>query len=238
MRLVFIVALLFCGANAFVSVPFLHHTFVLCDPATEADRYAYMKEHLRSFGPAVSFVSYPPWNAVTPSLRARYHFAESTPSLSSGEQAVLINHILIAEHIRGAYAGGLFLVLESDALFVPNITTHLRALTTEWLVNKLDIDAVFLGNCLGLVVPASDVVPGQYLYQTGKTRCSDSMIWSYTGIDYFLKFFEAERDIVKPIDHLYNDYIARTNRGGHIYWSYPSLVTQGTKNSVYASRLG
>ena len=76
------------------------------------------------------------------------------------------------------------------------------------------------------------------IYKTNITRCTDSFIWSYKGIEKFVLYIEKiifTTGIDWPIDFFMNNFLKQNEFD--MYWTYPSLTTQGSQNGTYKSTI-
>jgi len=149
------------------------------------------------------------------------------------------------QHVRQNYAAGTFLVLESDAVLHANFTSLLTSFLVEWQERaaELNVDVIFLGDCMGNTVQSPQ--PNVYLYKAAKARCSESLVWSYAGIVRFLDYYERRAHtqvpnqaplITEPIDFVLENFHNGVENPG-LYWTYPSIVTQGSQHGMFASHL-
>ena len=164
---------------------------------------------------------------------------------SPGEASLIINHVFLAQHIRQNYAAGTFLVLESDAILSSNFSQMLNTFLVEWQERPqlLGLDVIFLGDCMGNVVRSPQA--GIHLYKAEKARCTESLVWSYSGIVRFLDYYEKralsqvpkqEPLFVEPIDFVLENFHNGVEKPG-LYWTFPSIVTQGSQHGMFSSHL-
>ena len=71
-----------------------------------------------------------------------------------------------------------------------------------------------------------------------KTRCMDSMIFSYNGIQKFVnyiesKIFDSSLGLDNPIDFFMNEFLA--NNSFNMFWTAPSFTVQGSQTGIYKS---
>ena len=144
--------------------------------------------------------------------------------------------VFLAQHIRKNYQAGTFLVFESDAILGFNFSHWLNKFLTEWQEKDLQVDVVFLGECMGNVVASPQ--DGTHLYRATKARCSESLVWSYDGIVRFVDYYEkrARSEVPKqdplftePIDFVLENFHNGIEQPG-LYWTFPSIVKQGSQH--------
>ena len=226
-------------------VPCITQTFVLCDDAVEPKRCAFQRHQLNVHKIPYGFFTYVWKSELTPEILEKFHLPltrERGPS--PGEASLIINHVFLAQHIRRNYAAGTFLVLESDAILGSNFSTLLKTFLVELQERQdLELDVMFLGDCMGNVVTSPQ--EGVHLYKASKARCTDSLVWSYAGIVRFIDYYEKRaRSEVPNQEPLYSepmDFVLENFHNGvdnpGLYWTYPSIVTQGSQHGLFSSHL-
>lgn len=212
-------------------LPSMTQTIVLCNKEHESHRCAHVETQLEKLMIPYEVQSHTWSTHLLPDMYQKYHLDPA--SLTRREASLFLNHMLAYENVRSNYKEGKFLFLESDVILCQNFTSHIDNLSVEWERRSLEIDAIFLGNCQKRIVESKS---NDYLHLVPSSRCTDSIIWSYNGIIRFLDFFHNQTLINKPIDHFTNKFVEAV-LPPRIYWSKPSLVTQGTETGIFKSHL-
>ena len=226
------------------SVPRITNTFVLCDDTIEPKRCAFQRHQLNRNHIPFGFFTYIWKSQLTDSVLEKFHMPLTRDlGPSPGDASLIINHVFLAQHIRKNYQAGTFLVFESDAILGSNFSHWLNKFLTEWQEKDLQVDVVFLGECMGNVVASPQ--DGTFLYRATKARCSESLVWSYDGIVRFVDYYEkrARSEVPKqdplftePIDFVLENFHNGIEQPG-LFWTFPSIVKQGSQHGMFASHL-
>jgi len=227
------------------ALPRITRTFVLCKESVEPKRCAFQRHQLNRNKIPFGFFTYVWKSGLTPAILEKFHMPltrELGPS--PGDASLIINHVFLAQHIRQNYAAGTFLILESDAVLGVNFTSMLNAFLVEWQERpELGLDVIFLGECMENIVRSPQA--GIHLYKATKARCTESLVWSYSGIVRFLDYYEKrarmqvpnqEALITEPIDFVLENFHNGVDNPG-LYWTFPSIVMQGSQNGMFSSHL-
>jgi hypothetical protein len=153
--------------------------------------------------------------------------------LTMGEISLFLNFYIIFKRILGSYKDGIFITYEADVIFKDNI--HLLNVLT----NRLgDFDCISFGSGCYLEVSFPNHHIDIDIYRSTITRCTDSFIWSYKGIEKFTFYIENKifsTGMDWPIDFFMNEYLREDGDQFDMYWTYPSLTIQGSQHGTYHS---
>jgi hypothetical protein len=159
-------------------------------------------------------------------------------NISLREVSIFLNFYIIFKRIIGYYKEGLFMILESDVLCRDNFYLLHK------LLNNLDLsfnDCISFGSGSNLNLIDHTIVPDTIeLYNTSDTRCMDSLIFSYNGIEKFVNYIESKiftSGIDNPIDFFMNDFLKSNTNSFKMFWTSPSLTIQGSQNGTFKSNI-
>jgi GR25 family glycosyltransferase involved in LPS biosynthesis len=142
---------------------------------------------------------------------------------------------LIAENYENA------LIFEDDVVLNDNFTDILNKYMTQL---PKDYDMLFIGNGCNLHIEKHKLNSNQNIYEKclyptrwggdGASRCSDSYIISKKCANKLCEYINnLEYKIKLPSDWWLN--IAARDNKFKVYWSEPTIVTQGTQNGLFKS---
>ncbi len=168
---------------------------------------------------------------------------EDTSMFESGynksQIAISLSHFYAYKEIASKYNEGL--ILEDDVVLHDSFTDILTSFMT-YLPNNYDM--LFIGDGCNLHIRPEDMKLGKYVYEKthettswggqGATRCADSYVVSNMCAKRICAYLETlTQKINLPIDWWLNIALKDTN--SMVYWSEPTIVTQGTQNGMFAS---
>ena len=159
------------------------------------------------------------------------YLASNNKKLSLREVSIFLNFYIIMKRILGYYRSGIFIFFESDVIFKENFNT-LHTLINSNSIN--DFDCISFGSGCNVELQSTNIK----LYKMDKTRCMDSMIFSYGGIQKFVnyiesKIFNSSTGLDNPIDFFMNEFLA--NNSFNMFWTAPSFTVQGSQTGIYKS---
>lgn len=159
------------------------------------------------------------------------YLASNNKKLSLREVSIFLNFYIIMKRILGYYRSGTFIFFESDVIFKENFNT-LHTLINNF--NSDDIDCISFGSGCNVELQSTNIK----LFKMDKTRCMDSMIFSYNGIQKFVnyiesKIFNSSTGLDNPIDFFMNEFLA--NNSFNMFWTSPSFTVQGSQTGIYKS---
>lgn len=169
----------------------------------------------------------------------RWPFRFMLSQKDKASMAITLSHIYSWREIAEQHELGL--ILEDDAIFDanfrPTLDDYLSQLPSGW-------DMLFIGDGCNLHIPESELTPGRFIYEKshgptkwggrGATRCTDSYIMSQKAaqkISDFIQSAGAAYKITQNVDWWLNEVISACEL--KIYWSEPTIVTQGSQNKLY-----
>jgi glycosyl transferase family 25 len=165
---------------------------------------------------------------------------------STSQIAIFLSHFYAYQQISKYYNCGL--IFEDDIILSDNFTNILKKYMNDLPTNY---DMLFIGDGCNLHIETDEIVLNKNIYEKqlnpknwdgkrdilpyeGATRCCDSYLVSNkcaTQICNYISTLHYKIDI--PIDWWLN--IAARDNNLKIYWSEPTIVTQGTQNGLFQS---
>jgi glycosyl transferase family 25 len=120
------------------------------------------------------------------------------------------------------------IVFEDDAILVDNFMDKLTQYLDE--LNKYSWDVLFSGGCCDLHVNS---VENKHIYESNGSRGTCMYVLNKGVCSKLKNIIEKETQIIKPIDHWFNDMGHKYNL--KYYWSEPELVIQGSEIGLFKS---
>ena len=163
-------------------------------------------------------------------------------NISDSEISVCLHHIECFKKIANSnddYA----LIFEDDVILCNNfkkiLEGYLSSLPSSW-------DMLFIGDGCGLHIPKEQIKQNKNIYTKdnypstsgglGATRCLDSyLITKKCAQKIIEKISQPNYTILCPADHWLNHVIRNNNF--IVYWSEPTIVTQGSEKKVFSSSI-
>jgi len=251
--------------------PLLNQVFIICNPQFEPIRYEQCRNMYKSLGlfdHSVTFICPTYKHTITPELASRYIKNDLVKRLRStgtkrGELSLTLNWRAVLETIIKQYKGGMFLILESDAYLLPEITDLNKCLkhlsTKQW-------DAINIGSGLDKESdplkrlphiecstpyrerPATELFysqPSEDISSSGDpnrfirkfmTRCTDAQIFSYEGCKKLADHMRTDENYGAPFDYY---LINKTEQDMTFkyYWSTIAYFDQRSNRGLDASTL-
>jgi hypothetical protein len=183
--------------------------------------------------------------------------------LKKSELSLTLNYRAVLEDIVKNHSDGMFVVLESDVFLrenykeLHNFTLFLKALPQEsWDLVHIGYDGddsrdgiykaphcmsetPYRKHDLSALPFIEDLTAPQDRYRLIRkfhTRCTDSFVWSYSGIVKFLKHMNTEINYGAAFDYYMINFF-ENNEGFKHYWSNPSFFIQGSNHGIIPSTL-
>lgn len=166
------------------------------------------------------------------------YLISNNKEISLREVSIFLNFYIIMKRILGYYRNGIFIIFESDVIFKDNFNS------LHTVISKLDnFDCISFGNGENQLFPSYATETTSInikLYKINNTRCMDSMIFSYNGIQKFVnyiesKIFNSSAGLDNPIDYFMNEFLK--NDSFNMFWTIPSFTVQGSQTGVYESNI-
>jgi len=222
----------------------LTHTFIIGDEKREPERIAYLKkyfdgiENIRYFQPTYK-------NTLSQEEIAKYvpvNWTQWDRPLRLSEISLFLNFIYLFEKILAEYNDGYFLILESDVLFLTEYQGYKKYIDDILIkIKELDIDCSSIGRGCNLDPPGiNHNFQGYQFVKMIKTRCTDSLIFSYKGIQkiysHIINFLKEGKSLNQPVDIFFETYFD-LNKDYKFIWIYPSICVQGSQNDTYETSI-
>ncbi len=159
--------------------------------------------------------------------------------LRMSEISLFLNFIYIFKRILSEHKKGHFLILESDVIFYHSLSLYLEKLLPH--LETVNADCASIGMGCNLLPPKINHLSSEFqLVKMTKTRCTDALLFSYAGIQKFMKYFdefmESFGSINEPIDNFFETFF-RKDLSYQYIWVYPSICVQGSQTGQYTSSI-
>jgi GR25 family glycosyltransferase involved in LPS biosynthesis len=215
------------------------HTFVIGNKEREPDRISYLEQYFESINyDAVSYFQPTYKDTINDQILNKFIPVNESihgRPLTIGEISLFLNWIYLFEKIVSEYTDGMFLILESDVVFTNDLSIYLDKLVQS--SNIPSFDCISIGSGCNLIPPNTILSHNEFQFEyIPKTRCIDSLLFTYKGIKdiytYFIKFMETNKSINEPIDNFIDTFLQITPSYQYI-WVYPHICVQGSEHGVY-----
>ena len=173
--------------------------------------------------------------------------------MKKSEISLFLNYKAVLKNIIENYSDGLFLIFESD-IFIDEVTIqNLNEFIYSIYDKKDNWDLIHIGkggdnayfikpycNC---ILPYRDQIfhlPETYiedittssnkyrLVRKFHTRCTDSFIWNYKGVEKFYKYMCDEYVYDAPFDYYLTNFLENNSETFKMYWSLDTFFIQGS----------
>jgi hypothetical protein len=187
------------------------------------------------------------------------------PPMRKSEISLICNFKATLEHIEKRYAGGNFLIFESDIIPVENIALlpdflqKMKAAGSQWDFVHIgqghpNYDDVVFGAPYAQLNGPMSKCPQEFYeikeYREDITnekdqvrmvrkyypRCTDSFLWNYSGVTKCLDFFNTHPNYFVPLDNYMANMLELTPDIKH-YWSSKFFFVQGSHYGKFASNI-
>jgi len=183
-------------------------------------------------------------NRVRTVIRRRHGMRKSEISL-------FLNFRHVLETIRRNYTEGMFLTFESDVIglqvsssrFVPFLSAVQGSLD-QWDVIDIGSNTAYSGR-RNQAYSGGDAKLSLLSKDGGEcfgitrmlfTRCTDSLLWSYSGVVKFLDYLETFPFYEYPLDYYMDDFF-HNHLGFRFYWSDTSFFIQTSNLGICPSTI-
>jgi hypothetical protein len=139
--------------------------------------------------------------------------------------------LLLQHIIQNHKEGDIILTLESDVIFQDMFLTKLENIVNQFELLNKDNAVVFLGDGCYLQIKENHIKVSDNLYETGETKCADSIILTYNAVKNIYKHMQELETINIPFDWLWNRTFETYNINS--YWCEPPIIHQGSQNGTY-----
>ena len=210
----------------------VRHTYVICDPRLEPERHAAVSPHVANVSETTFYKPTDNRTGVPPALMAEWGIAQG--ALTQPEASLYINYAMTMQRVRDDFPqGGNFIVLESDVQFHGNFSKYIEDMAQA--AEGIPFDLIFFGSCMGFHARGPRARGRVSLVRMTSGRCTDSILWSHTGVLKFLDFLHRTTNATMPIDHTMNVFLK--NETTACYWAEPTLTTQGSQTGAFPSTI-
>lgn len=216
--------------------------YVIGDKTREPDRINYLESYFSSESLTNIVEYFQPTYKDTLTQQEISKYVPINKSLYNrqlrrGEISLFINFIYLFEKILSSHTEGTFLIFESDVLFKDSISRYMNLITPT--ITSIPYDCISLGSgCDRIHSIVNKETTTIHCVRKVSTRCTDSFIFSYQGIqkfyNYITEFLNEGKSLNQPIDNFMDTFMAQNNTF-HYYWAMPCLCVQGSQLNVYTS---
>ena len=158
---------------------------------------------------------------------------------SKSQIAISLSHFYAYKQINDKYENGL--IFEDDIILSDDFTNILGKYMSH---TPEDYDMIFIGDGCNLHIQKEKLISGQFIYEkclyptswggNGATRCTDSYIVNKKCAKVLCEYInKLSYKINLPIDWWLN--VASRDNNFKVYWSEPTIVTQGTQNGLFTT---
>jgi len=239
--------------------------FVISSNEFEPERYTRLVDMFSSIGVDahnISFICPTYKQTITPEIMDSYVKQNLVRKLrwlgmKKSEISLFLNYKAILKHICNNYSDGNFLIFESD-VYKTEDTSKLCEFI-DYFVSKKKWDLIHIGkegNNQYYTSPFMEHNPyrdftispntpfiedittpndSRRLIRKFHTRCTDSFLWRYRGVEQFLKYMNTTLFEV-PFDYYMSNFFEITPDFKH-YWSMDTFFIQGTNNGFEKSSI-
>jgi hypothetical protein len=242
----------------------------------EPDRHEYLRDlffnKLKVSADNVTFISPTFKHTITDEMMTEMvkdnsvlQLRTNGPPMRKSEISLICNFKAVMEHIEKRYAGGNFLVFESDIVpnenldLLPAFLQKLKGVGAKWDFVHIGQGhpnfngEVFAGPYKKLNGPMSKCPKEYYgiggcreditnekdevrMVRKYYPRCTDAFLWNYGGVTKCLDFLNTHPNYYLPLDNYMVDMLELTPNIKH-YWSSKYFFVQGSHNGKFASNI-
>lgn len=207
--------------------------YVIGNKYNEPERVAYLDKY---FATAELEVTYFQPSYVNNLIKAELDkFTEITHGrlFRASEKSLFLNFFYLFKVIASR-ADEHVLIFESDVIFDGDLKTYLEGL--EVFIRSVAPDAVSIGSGCDLIHDDVNTDDNNFqIYEKDLVRCTDSYLFSKTGINKILDYMKTYGKFDEPIDNFLEKFI-KEGEFSH-YWVWPSITLQGSQNGYYKSSI-
>jgi hypothetical protein len=159
-------------------------------------------------------------------------------SRKKAEISLFYNHYSVLKHIKNNYKDGYFLICESDVIPNKNIDIFndflffLNNNKEKWDIINIGTPYTYMMFDNFFLEDFTNESNKYRLIKKKQTRCTDSFIFSYSGIIKYLNIIDNDLNYELPYDHYMNYILEKYSNDIKMYWSIPSFFDQGSFNGM------
>jgi hypothetical protein len=246
--------------------PLVSQISIISSPEFEIDRYQYMLSLFYKelgFSPdEVTFICPTYKHTISDNTMSQYvtnnNIRVLRPSpMKKSEVSLFLNYKAVLENIQRNYKDGLFLILESDVMLgkdISQLNHFIQSIKNkEWDLIHIGMydsriwgspnfhsdtgypNRIFYNNDMFI----EDITSPHDTFRLSRkfyTRCTDSFLWTYRGIELFLKYMNTENNYTVPFDYYMCNFFEKNTHFKH-YWSENEFFKQGSNLGIFASTI-
>jgi len=182
--------------------------------------------------------------------------------MKKSEISLFLNYKSVLEDIYTNYSDGLFLIFESDVFIINDNMNKFEDFINTLYNKRNDWDLIHIGSDLvnnqyftkpycDCRLPYRDMVthlPVSYIEDISSesdrfrfvrkfhTRCCDSFLWNYKGIEKFLNYMNKNIYYEAPFDYYLTNFLENDTGFKH-YWSLDTFFFQGSNFKIEKSTI-
>lgn len=184
--------------------------------------------------------------------------------MKKAEISLFLNYHSVLSHISKNYSDGIFIILESDVILVNDRVGEMNSFINDMYTKKDIWDLIHIGsgaeNQYFQAPYCNDYMPYRdnsyisYLPQTYvedittqddkyrlirkfHTRCTDSFLWTYSGIVKFLTYMNSNQSFDIPFDYYMTQFFENNHTQFKHYWSMDGFFIQGSNHGYEQSTI-
>jgi len=233
--------------------PLINNILIISSPEFELKRYNDIKNEFKEYN--VQFIC-PTYKHTITDEMYDYYVKDKTRLLCwnrilyKSELSLILNHVSVLKHIEKNFKDGIFLILESDVTILDNnnqFNDFLEIIKTKKNGDIYNWDVISLGSYSSekinekfntwYEIDKDDCINGKIvIIRKKETNCTDSFLWSYSGIKKFLKILENINDYNFPYDFIINEIIQKYPEFKY-YWSMIPFFLQKSNFNISSSTI-
>ena len=231
--------------------------FIICNKEFEKERYENSIQQLKKISKTnieIEYFNYIWGHEITDNIYKKYCKTDKSmckhgrlmniKPLTNGEVSLVLNHIECLKNIRKMYKNdynGYFLILESDFILSDNFENNINDLLTFIYNQKLNFDIINIGKGFRPEHQRTFITDESFKINNNMdikiatiNCCTEAVLWNINSIIKFLNYFEKEEDVNGPWDTILD---TNTINDWKLFWLYPYIVSQGSINGIFISKI-
>lgn len=241
-------------------INWVDHVYVICSPEFEPARYPKMKQLIDILKVPETHTTFacPTYKTTITDETMNQHVKQNSvhtilrrrDGMKKSEISLFLNFRHILETIRKNYTEGMFITFESDVIVLQQNMDKLESFLSsardsveQWDVIDLGSNTAFSGRRnTAYNGPQSELTLFSRRDETFEikrmlyTRCTDSLLWSYSGVVKFLDYLEKQPFYEYPLDY-YIDEFLHHHLEYRYYWSNMNFFIQTSNLGLCSSTI-
>jgi GR25 family glycosyltransferase involved in LPS biosynthesis len=209
--------------------------YIIGNEAREPEQCKYLQNYFKQLGLSVTYFQPTYMDTLTVSELSRFSEKTHGRHFKPAEKSIFLNYLYLFEKCVKEHTGYV-LILECDVIFEGDLLYYLQNL--ESFIKKNAPHMVSIGSGCDLI--DDDVNTDDMSLQIAKKqviRCTDTLLFSYEGIQMILEYIHKFDVFDEPIDTFLEIFIKNNMNTFHYYWVWPSITLQGSQYGYYKSTI-